>query len=539
VPSLNLRKQFERLADHPWLVGDPDEPGEKVARRARWMTAVGIVQANAIGALVVVVFAVFALPKPALHDDAHVTLINTIAAAIYVVIALPVGVVWGRRRLEGGEHGVRDWLEDEREPDDDERFLVLRAPLRIMTVQAVLWGCAVVLFTVLNLQFSGLLALGVGTTVALGGLTTSAAAYLLCELAFRPIASRALAHHDVDRKGVPGVATRWLLAWAVGTGVPILGLLMVGIVALTSVQISENVLAVTIIALCGIGLTFGAIVSVLAAYATVHPIRSIRRGLRSVREGDLDVEVGVWDSTEMGLLQAGFNDMVSGLQEREKVRDLFGRQVGEDVARQALDDEIRLGGEVREVTVMFVDLVGSTELAAENDPEEVVELLNRFFAEVVEVVEGCGGWINKFEGDAALAIYGAPVPVDDDAGKALRAARVLQERLEDKVGELTAAIGVARGEAVAGNIGAETRFEYTVIGDPVNEASRLTDLAKDYEGRVLASADVVEAVEGDEADNWELGDEVTLRGRNEPTKLAYPRGGGGKREDAEGAQDPA
>jgi hypothetical protein len=91
VPSLNLRDQFERLADHPWLVGDPDEPGEKVVRRARWMTTVAIVQANTIGAVVVVVFAVFALPKPDLHDDAHVTLLNTVAAAIYVLVALPVG----------------------------------------------------------------------------------------------------------------------------------------------------------------------------------------------------------------------------------------------------------------------------------------------------------------------------------------------------------------------------------------------------------------------------------------------------------------
>jgi adenylate cyclase len=216
--------------------------------------------------------------------------------------------------------------------------------------------------------------------------------------------------------------------------------------------------------------------------------------------------------------------MVSGLREREKVRDLFGRQVGEDVAQQALDDEIRLGGETREVTIMFVDLVGSTELASERPPEEVVDLLNRFFAEVVEVVEENGGWINKFEGDAALAIYGAPVPVDDAAGKALRAARVLQERLTEKVSELTAAVGVAGGEAVAGNIGAESRFEYTVIGDPVNEASRLTDLAKEYPGRVLASAGVLDAAASDEADNWELGDEVTLRGRKEATRLALVRG---------------
>jgi adenylate cyclase len=521
-----LRSRFEQLAEHPALTGDASAPGVEVAHRARVMTMVAIAVANATGALVVGFFAVFALPKPKVDADQPVDLVNVVFATIYLVVALAVGVVWGRRRLEEGEHGMRDWLEADREPDDDERMRVLRAPLRIMTVEAVLWGLATAAFTVLNATFSGLSALAVGLTVGLGGLTTSAAAYLLCEIALRPVAARALASGAVDREGVPGVATRWLLAWGIGTGVPVFGLLLIGIVALTSVQIGETTLAVTILALCGIGLVFGALVSVLAAYATVHPIRSIRQGLGRVRQGDLDVELGVWDSTEMGLLQAGFNEMVAGLREREKVRDLFGRQVGEEVAEQALSDDIRLGGETRTVTVLFVDIVGSTSLAAERSPEEVVELLNRFFAVVVSVVEDNDGWINKFEGDAALAIFGAPVPVDDAPGKALRAARTLRERLADEVGELKAGIGVACGEAVAGNIGAETRFEYTVIGDPVNEAARLTELAKDYPGKVLASAAVVEAAAGDEADRWELGDEETLRGRSEPTRLAQVRASG-------------
>ena len=466
-------------------------------------------------------FSVFALPKPDIPEsEAEVAVINGVAAAIYMVLALAVGVAWGRRRLEQGRHGMRAWLEEEREPDAAERRWVLRAPLRIMTVELVLWGLATVAFTLLNVSYSGLLAFGVGLTVALGGLTTSAAAYLLCEIALRPVAARALATGTLDRRGIPGVASRWLLAWGVGTGVPIVGLLAIGIVALTPVHIDETTLGITIITLCAIGLLAGAIVSVLAAYATVHPIRSIRRGLRKVQDGDLDVEVGVWDSTEMGLLQAGFNEMVGGLRERQKVRDLFGRQVGEDVARQALEGEVELGGETRSVTVLFVDIIGSTELASRQSPEEVVELLNRFFAEVVDVVEGCSGSINKFEGDAALAIFGAPVAVDDAAGKALRAARTLQERLTEKVSDLEAGIGVSGGEAVAGNVGAETRFEYTVIGDPVNEAARLTELAKDKPGRVLASASVVEAAAGDEASHWELDDEVTLRGRSEPTRLA-------------------
>ncbi len=226
----------------------------------------------------------------------------------------------------------------------------------------------------------------------------------------------------------------------------------------------------------------------------------------------------------MGLLQAGFNDMVTGLRERERIRDLFGRQVGEDVARQAMEDDVRLGGEVREVSVLFVDLVGSTTLAGERPPEEVVELLNRFFAEVIDVVEGCGGWINKFEGDAALAIFGAPLPVTDAPGSALRAARELDERLRERIPELRAGIGVACGEAVAGNIGAERRFEYTVIGDPVNQASRLTDLAKERSCRVLAAHGVVEAAADDEAARWQAGEEHTLRGRSSPTLVASPRG---------------
>ena len=171
---------------------------------------------------------------------------------------------------------------------------------------------------------------------------------------------------------------------------------------------------------------------------------------------------------------------------------------------------------------MFTDIVGSTSLATDRPPHEVVELLNKFFAVVVEVVEGHGGWINKFEGDAALAVFGTPIPQDDFADRALGAARDLAERLRAEVRELTAGIGVSAGTALAGNVGAEQRFEFTVIGDPVNEAARLTELAKDEEGHVLASCAIVEMA-GDEASHWEMGDSANLRGRSKPTQIARPR----------------
>jgi adenylate cyclase len=242
-----------------------------------------------------------------------------------------------------------------------------------------------------------------------------------------------------------------------------------------------------------------------------------------VQSGDQDVEVDVYDGSEIGLLQAGFNRMVSGLKEREELRDLFGRQVGEDVARQALERGITLGGEELEVAVLFIDLVGSTEIAHQRPPTEVVELLNDFFCVVVDVVDEHGGTVNKFIGDAALVVFGAPLPHDDAAGAALAAARTLRERLSDAVPHLDIGIGVSAGTAVAGNIGAQQRFEYTVIGDPVNEASRLTELAKQHDGRVLAShAALDRAGDDDERSRWDAVGEETLRGRAEPTRLAAP-----------------
>ncbi len=266
--------RFARLAEHPWLVGDRDADGAEVGRRARTLSVAAIVTANVVGAAVVVCFAVFALPKPS-FDHAHAVLVNVAAAVGYVAFALVIGVAWGTQRLERGPRGTRAWLDRDEPPDAAQRDWLLRAPLRIMGLAMVLWAVAAIGFTLLNLTFSGLLALGVGLTVALGGLTTSAAGYLLTEIALRPVAARALAHGAGERDGVPGVAVRWGLAWALGSGVPVLGLILVGIVALTSVDIDEGTLAITMIALSAIAIVFGAITSLLAAFATVHPIHSI------------------------------------------------------------------------------------------------------------------------------------------------------------------------------------------------------------------------------------------------------------------------
>jgi class 3 adenylate cyclase len=162
-------------------------------------------------------------------------------------------------------------------------------------------------------------------------------------------------------------------------------------------------------------------------------------------------------------------------------------------------------------------------LASTQPAADVVNLLNDFFRVVVDTVNRHGGFVNKFQGDAALAIFGAPIEHPDASGAALAASRELHDELLNMLGyDMEFGIGVSAGRAIAGHIGAQARFEYTVIGDPVNEAARLTELAKLEEGHVLASAIAVSGALDAEALCWDVGEIVELRGRAAPTQLARP-----------------
>ena len=503
-----------------WLIPRPDESGADLARRTRLLLIVLLVGANLIGAAIVFAIASWVFPYPDVDDPGSARIANLIAIGVFFLIVTPFGIRWGIGRLGG----TRAWLDEERAPTAEERRLVLRAPRRIVIVHLVIWSLAVIVFGALNAVFSLELAQRVAITVGLGGLTTCAFVYLFAERQLRPAAARALATGTDDRRLAPGVTSRALLAWALGTAVPIVGLILVAVSTLIEEDFSADELALVVLSLGGLGLAIGLYLSLLSARAIADPVISLREGIERVQRGELEVEVPVYDASEIGQLQTGFNSMVAGLRERERLQDLFGRQVGEDVARVALEQEIELGGETREVAVLFTDVIGSTELTAKRRPEQVVELLNDFFGLVVEVVGAHGGWVNKFEGDAALAVFGAPVALDDAPSAALAAARELAARLPREAEGLEAAIGVSAGEVVAGNIGDERRFEYTVIGDPVNEAARLTELAKERPGLVLASGSILDRASEEEAGRWRLDGSVRLRGREQETRLAEPVG---------------
>ncbi|HZN14454.1 MAG TPA: adenylate/guanylate cyclase domain-containing protein [Acidimicrobiales bacterium] len=346
--------------------------------------------------------------------------------------------------------------------------------------------------------------------IVLGGVLACALSYALVDRANNDLRAAALAGAAPEESGAIGVRRGLLLAWALGSGIPFAG------IALTPAVRSPHAavpLAAAVITLAVAGLAAGFFITYGSARSIAEPMDRLRASLEQVQRGDLDATLTVDAGGEIGMVQAGFNQMVAGLRERARLQDLFGRHVGEEVARAAMEQGVSLGGEQREVSVFFVDLAGSSVLAREHSPDHVVRLLNRFFAAVVTAAASEGGWVNKFEGDAALCIFGAPTAQDDHAARALRAAIALRDTLDG----IDAGIGVSSGVVVAGNVGSEARYEYTVIGHPVNEAARLTDEAKQRASRLLASSAAIAAAPS-EANHWASRGVVDLRGTG-PTEV--------------------
>jgi adenylate cyclase len=476
---------------------------------------------GAVGALVVFIAVGFLFPafSGTMKLDATSTWVNLPVVVAFVVVA---GMVGARFRGRCVRTALR-WLDEDRPPDEREHRDTLGLAACLVKFDAFAWFGAAVGFALLNgLAFSWGLAAVVAATIWLGGETACALGYLLYERALRPVTAQALAARPAVGAVSPGVRLRLVMAWLLGTGVPLIGLIVLGVVGAFGSTRHPQYVGAAVVFLAVVASVIGFLATLLAAKAIADPLTAVRSGLERIARGHLDAHVRVDDGSEVGQLQAGFNRMADGLRERERIRDLFGRQVGEDVAQVALSEGVRLGGEEREVAALFIDLVGSTSLALALPPSEVVRVLNRFFRVVYEVVEADGGLVNKFVGDAALCVFGAPVARQDPAGDALRAARRLAGRLARELPEVDFGLGVSAGVAVAGNVGAERRFEYTVVGDPINESARLAELAKQRPERVLASRAALERAAAREAGAWSVSDSAVLRGRFTPTELAHP-----------------
>lgn len=515
-----VTRQSGRLPDTPaygsWLLGRVSESQARRRVRIQLILTVFIVGANVIGIGVAALLLTIAFPTPSVFSDAPLWITFGVTPA-YCVVALGLGILLITHRTIAALR----WAIEEDAPTPADERATFTAPfwlaLRVLVLWVVGTGLLTTLYGLVNSTFIPI----VGFCVSVCGILVSTACYLFTEFALRPVAAQALEAGRTPRRLAPGIMGRTLTVWLLGSGVPVLGIMVTALLGGVLLDnLSKTQLAIAILVISTATLIFGFVLMWILAWLTATPVRMVRAALKRVEDGDLRGDLVVFDGTELGELQRGFNAMVDGLRERERVRDLFGRHVGREVATAAERDMPQLGGEERHVAVVFIDVIGSTQLVTSRPAVEVVQLLNRFFAVIVEEVDRHHGLVNKFEGDAVLAVFGAPNHLDRPEDHALGAARAIARRLDGEIPEIKAGIGVTAGNAVAGNVGAKERFEYTVIGEPVNEAARLCELAKNEPRRLLASSDTINAASQDEKARWSLGETVTLRGHDQPTQLA-------------------
>ncbi|SES33536.1 adenylate/guanylate cyclase domain-containing protein [Corynebacterium cystitidis] len=480
--------------------------------------AANLLVTNLLGAVAIMLFVRYLIPMPEVLTFASEASSLTTIGIVYVIFAVLVGIIATLFMLRP----VFDW---QRHPDDHDpnmvRNLVMRVPVMQTLVVVIVWVIGIVIAVVAAGQVSSRFAVVVGFSTALACLVVALLTYLQAERLVRPVAAAALARRFEDSTLEPPIKYRLYMTWLTTSAVPLIGIVLL-LWAQHAGYFTGNAgeLMPAIVALAGAALVTGFVGMAFAISSVVDPIHELHQAINRVRRGENDTQVDIYDGSELGVLQAGFNEMMRGLSERKRVRDIFGRYVGAEVAQRALAEKPELGGEDRKVAVLFIDVIGSTTFAVNHTPEEVVEALNEFFEIVVEVVHRNRGVINKFQGDAALAVFGAPANLNDATSHALQAARELRTELRGL--ELQAGIGVAAGHVVAGHIGGHDRFEYTVIGDAVNSAARLTDMAKDTPGRVLTNAATLRGANEAEKARWTLMKSIELRGRHKMTQLARP-----------------
>ncbi len=232
-------------------------------------------------------------------------------------------------------------------------------------------------------------------------------------------------------------------------------------------------------------------------------VRSISEAAGSVKGGTYVSVPVVPSGDELESLARDFNAMVEGLRERDRLRETFGRYVTRQVADHLLKGNVSLGGELIPVTVLFSDIRSFTTISETMEPRALLDFLNVYFTGMVESVMRHQGVVDKFIGDAIMAVFGPPVPHPDDPLNAVKAALDMRARLlkinvgfrERGLPELRTGIGLHSGQVVAGNMGHAERMEYTVIGDAVNLASRLEGMTKELKCDVVLSEDLFKQVE--------------------------------------------
>ncbi|MBF0339016.1 MAG: HAMP domain-containing protein [Nitrospirae bacterium] len=287
-----------------------------------------------------------------------------------------------------------------------------------------------------------------------------------------------------------------------------------------------------IISLIGLLISFA--VSMRISRSVTRPVSTLVDGVRHIENGNYDLHIAVTQKDELGELSNAFNNMAKGLQERDLVSDLLGKVVSPAIAKELLSKKVELGGEEKEVTILFSDVRNFTTLSENHPPAMILNMLNRYLTVMSDIIERHGGVIDKYIGDAIMALFGAPISHPDDVDHALNAALDMGEALDKLnvdfkntgIPSIDIGIGINTDIVVAGNMGSAHRLNYTVIGDGVNLASRLEGLTKSYKKRIILSDSTYKKVK-DSYIIEQIG-EAYVKGKSKPTIIYALTGRAGK-----------
>jgi len=373
----------------------------------------------------------------------------------------------------------------------------------------------------LDLPLYGALAIlaGMALTLAYGALFRFFAMESLLRPVLEDVALQMPDDFEPGRAGVP--LRRRLLV-----GLPAINVLTGAIVAgielnRNDAQLSDLGPAVLVAML--VAFTVSLELTILLSRSIFGPLDALREATERVRRGDLRTRVPVISTDETGRLARSFNDMVAGLEERERLHEAFGAYVGPSVAEMVLRDGPHLDGEECEVSVLCLDIRDFTAFSERATAREVVDRLNEFYDAVVPLLVRHGGYPDKYIGDGLLGVFGAPEPLPDHADRAVAAAIDIATMVQERYGDdLRVGVGVNSGPVIAGTIGGGGHVEFTVIGDTVNTAARVEQVTRQMGDAVLVT-EATRVLLRDDHGGFDRRPPAPLKGKRERVHLWAPR----------------
>ena len=245
--------------------------------------------------------------------------------------------------------------------------------------------------------------------------------------------------------------------------------------------------------LVGVGISLG--LAMLVSESVSQPLKAMESGMKEVAQGNFNVHIPVVSNDEIGTLAEGFNHMIHGLRESESVKESFGRYVSQEIRDEILKGSIPLDGEMKRVTLLFSDLRDFTPFVESTHPKDVITIMNQYFSEMTEAIKKNRGLVLQYVGDEIEAVFGAPLPYDDHPDMAVHASLEMRRRLaalnqslkDQGFQPLRHGVGIHTGAVLAGNIGSQDRISYSLVGDTVNSASRISGLTKEFSCDVILS----------------------------------------------------